>query len=604
MSRRGASSGGGLAARRAFLSCLAGMPVAALLVACTEQVSAPQAPPRYADAIVVGAGLSGLAAAVEMGREGVNVVVLDMNSVMGGHAIMAGGFAIVDTPIQRDAGFDDSTEKAYADWMDWTEDGDPAWTRYYAENSRAMIYDWMADMGVQFVRVQAGHENSVPRFHFTPRGALDVVLALYREALTLPSIAFEWNEKVESLVVEDRQVTGVNTRNLRTGVERTLLAPHVVLATGGFEGNLERVLQYWRTDLPKPDRLLLGASIHATGTGHDLAEEVGAGLTWMNRHYIYTNGMVDPRDPEQTLAITAGNNAALWVNAQGRRFTNETGFDKTILADVLAQEPTTYWAIFDESSRDAFSMRGREWINNPTDGHTVLDHPEATIRADSLEALALLTGLPPESLMSSVERFNELIDAGVDEDFGRFAEPDDAPPKIDQAPFYAIQFFPMPRKSMGGVAIDLQARALNDAGEVVPGLYAVGELTGSVGINGTHGMDGMFLGPALVTGRIAGRTITDAVSADVSRNPIAVVSPPAPMADAGSWEAALTADDLESLMALERDGYWHFEISHELALERSYDCVLCHSAQVPFAPLDNRQSLLAQSQVCGNCHGR
>ena len=299
---------------------------AASLVACTEQVSAPQAPPRSADAIVVGAGLSGLAAAVEMGRAGVNVVLLDMNSVMGGHAVMAGGFAIVDTPIQREAGFDDSAEKAYADWMQWTGDGDPGWTRYYAENSREMIHDWMAEMGVQFVRVQAGHENSVPRFHFTPRGALDVVLALYREALELPGVVFEWNEKVHTLVVEEGRVTGVNTRNLRTGVERTLHAPHVVLATGGFEGNLERVLEYWRTDLPRPDRLLLGASIHATGTGHDLAEEAGAGLTWMNRHYIYTNGMVDPRDPDKTLAITAGNNAALWVNAQGRRFTNRNGF--------------------------------------------------------------------------------------------------------------------------------------------------------------------------------------------------------------------------------------------------------------------------------------
>ena len=589
--------------RSRLVNAWVGGAFAASLVACTEQVQAPQAPPRYADAIVVGAGLSGLAAAVEMGREGVNVVLLDMNSVMGGHAVMAGGFAIVDTPIQREAGFEDSAEKAYADWMQWTDDGDPGWTRYYAENSREMIYDWMAEMGVQFVRVQAGHENSVPRFHFSPRGALDVVLALYREALELPGVAFEWNEKVQSLLVEEGRVTGATTRNLRSGAERALHAPHVVLATGGFEGNIERVLEHWRTDLPRPDRLLLGASIHATGTGHDLAEEAGADLTWMNRHYIYTNGMVDPRDPEKKLAITAGNSAALWVNAQGRRFTNETGFDKTILADVLDQEPTTYWMIFDESSRGTFSMRGREWINNLTDGHTVLDHPDATIRAESLEQLAAMTGLPRAPLMSSVERFNELIDVGVDEDFGRFARPDDAPPKIGQAPFYAIQFFPMPRKSMGGVAIDMLARALNDAGEVVPGLYAAGELTGSVGINGTHGMDGMFLGPALVTGRIAGRTVADAVSADVLREPIAVATPP-PISDAGSWEPALTADDLEGLIALERDGYWHFEVSHELALERDYECALCHSAQVPFAPLDNRQSLLAQSQVCGNCHGR
>ncbi len=557
---------------------------------------------------MVGAGLSGLSAAVEMGRDGVNVVLLDMNSVMGGHAVMAGGFAIVDTPTQHAEGFADSPEKAYADWMEWTEDGDADWTRYYAENSREMIYDWMADMGVDFVRVQAGHENSVPRFHFTPNGALDVVLALFREALALPTVAFEWNEKVHSLVVEDGRVTGVNTRNLRTGIERTLMTPHVVLATGGFEGNLERVLDYWRTDLPKPDRLLLGASVHATGTGHDLAEEAGAGLTWMNRHYIYTNGMVDPRDPQGTLAITAGNSAALWVNAQGRRFTNEAGFDKAILADVLEQEPTTYWAIFDESSRGAFSMRGREWINNPTEGHTVLDHPEATVTADSLEQLASATGLPPESLLASVERFNALIDAGVDEDYGRFSHADDAPPKIARPPFYAIQFFPMPRKSMGGVAVDMRARALNGSGDVVPGLYAAGELTGSVGINGTHGMDGMFLGPALVTGRIAGRTIAEAVLAGAPREPVTARPPPDSLPDSlpdsASWEPSLTADDLEALLSVERDGYWHFRISHALALERGYECVFCHSPQVPFATLDNRESLLAQSGVCGNCHGR
>ena len=585
-----------------LIKCSFAVVIIASLAACGR----PEPPEvqLHAEAIVVGAGLSGLSAAVEMGRGGVNVVLLDMNSVMGGHAVMAGGFAIVDTPVQHEQGFKDSPESAYGDWMEWTEDGNPEWTRYYAENSREMIYDWAAEMGAEFVRVQSGYENSVPRFHFTPRGALDVVLALYRTALQLPGVAFEWNEQVERLVVDEGRVTGVVTRNLRTGVERTLSAPNIVLATGGFEGNLERVLEYWRTDLPKPDRLVLGASIHATGGGHDLARDAGADLTWMNRHYIYTNGMVDPRDPAETLAITAGNSDALWVNAQGQRFTNEEGLDKTILADLLDEDPTTYWAIFDESSRDRFSMRGREWINNPSEGHTVLDNPAATIKAQSLEQLAATTGLPGERLMASVERFNELIDAGADEDFGRFGPGGEPPPRIEQPPFYAIQFFPMPRKSMGGVAIDMQGRALNGAGEVVPGLYAVGELTGSVGINGTHGMDGMFLGPALVTGRVAGQSIVATLAANSTTVPIAPRPGEQALSEAGSWEATMTADHLKALLATEREGYWHFRISHELALEREYDCVLCHNAQVPFYPVDNSDSRLAQSQVCGNCHGR
>ena len=557
-----------------------------------------------AEAIVVGAGIAGLSAAVEMGRDGVDVLVLDMNSVIGGHAVMAGGFAIVDTPIQERNGFTDSPELAYADWMEWTEDGNPDWIRYYAENSREMIYDWTAEMGAEFVRVAGGYENSVPRFHFTPRGALDVVLALYRTALELPSVFFQWNQNVESLLVEDGVVTGVVVRNVRTNVEQTLYAQHVVLATGGFEGNLDRVLQNWRTDLPKPDRLLLGASIHATGTGHDLAEDAGAGLTWMNRHYIYTNGMVDPRDPEQTLAITAGNENAIWLNTYGQRFTNETGFDKTILGDLLNQDSTYYWAVFDESSRDVLSMRGREWIKNHEEGHPVLDDPNAAHKAESLQELASMTNLSPTALLNSVERLNSLIDAGKDEDFDRFSSAGEAPPKIEQPPFYAIQFFPMPRKSMGGVAIDMQARALTAAGEVVLGLYAVGELTGSVGINGTHGMDGMFLGPALVTGRVAGRTIADAHISSENALDISTKPPEQSLPDAVNWSASLTAEDLKSLLATEREGYWHFQVSHELALEWQYECTLCHSAQVPFYPVNNTQSKLAQSQVCGNCHGR
>ena len=577
--------------------------LSALTLASCGQPQTEQ-PILDSEAIVVGAGIAGLSAAVEMGRGGVNVLVLDMNSVIGGHAVMAGGFAIVDTPIQKRDGFTDSPEKAYADWVEWTEDGNRDWIRYYAANSREMIYDWTAEMGVEFVRVQAGYENSVPRFHFTPRGAVDVVLALYRTALELPSVSFEWNQKVERLVVEGEQVSGVVVRNTRTGEQRELNAQQVVLATGGFEGNLDRVLETWQTDLPKPDRLLIGASIHADGNGLDLAETAGADFSWINRHYIYTNGMLDPRDPDQKLAITGGNDNALWLNAEGQRFTNEIGFDKHILTDVLDQDPTHYFAIFDESSRDELSMRGREWIKNRANGHPVLDNPDAAHKAASLEELATMAGLSADALLASVERFNSLIDAGDDEDFGRFSSADEAPPRIEQPPFYAVQFFPMPRKSMGGVAIDMQARALNAAGEVVPGLYAVGELTGSVGINGMHGMDGMFLGPALVTGRVAGRTIVAehaAWGADLS---IAARPVEQSLPDADSWDGSLTADDLRGFLANEREGYWHFQVSHELVLEWQYECTLCHSAQVPFYPLNNTQSKLAQSQVCGNCHGR
>jgi predicted oxidoreductase len=529
------------------------------------------------------------------------VLVVDMNSMAGGHAVMAGGVAMVDTPVQQRAGIQDDPELAYNDWMEWTEDGDPEWTRFYAENSRELIYDWATELGVEFVRASASHANSVPRFHFTRDRAIYLVLPIYRTALNLPNVVFQWNTRVDSLLVEDGRVAGITGRDLRGNTDVTLRAPNVILATGGFESDLERVLANWTPGLPDPERILIGSAYSATGSGHDIAAAAGAALTKMNRHYIYINGVVSPRDPDQIHALTGGNDYALWVNAQGERFTNELGFDKDILVDLLDQDGSSYWAVFDEATRDEFGVRGAAWLKNPGTAHPILDDPDAATKANSLDELAAATGLPASALAASVARFNQLVEQGDDVDFGRFGQDDELPPKIEQPPFYAVQMFPMTRKSMGGVAVDRQARALRASGDVFPGLYAVGEINGSVGINGSHGMDGMFLGPAIVTGRLAGQAIAAERAAAA---PLDLVPLPQelPLPDGQGASASLTAADLEALLAQPRDGYWHFQMSHNMVLERGYDCAMCHSAEVPFAAVANRQSKLAQTQVCTNCH--
>jgi predicted oxidoreductase len=83
-----------------------------------------------------------------------------MNSVAGGHAVLAGGVALVATPLQEKNGAKDSPDAAYKNWMQWTVDADPQWTRFYVEHSRAMIYDWVTAMGVEFVRVGGGFTRS------------------------------------------------------------------------------------------------------------------------------------------------------------------------------------------------------------------------------------------------------------------------------------------------------------------------------------------------------------------------------------------------------------------------------------------------------------
>ncbi len=577
----------------AVVSCLA-----ALVLGLSGH--AEDRPSWQAGAIVVGAGISGLSAAVEMGRAGVQVLVVDMNSVGGGHAVLAGGVALIGTPLQEAGGFKDSPDLAFADWMAWTEDGDPEWTRYYVDNSRAEIFDWVTEMGVEFVRVIPAHGNSVPRFHFTRGRAVHLVLPILRTALKLENVDFIWNSKAESLVMDGGRVVGVTVRDTRNGATRVLRAPHVILATGGFQGNLDRVRATWRTDLPFPDRLLIGAAKSATGSGHDMAAEAGAQLAHLDRHYTYFDGLPDPRDPEGRRGLTAGNASAIWVNAQGRRFVNETGLDKYMLAAVLGQKPTTYWLIFDHAARPDFGVRGATWLNAPADDYQILDDPNVATSASTVVELATGAGLPAAALVATVRRFNELVTAGEDADFGRFGAGRAAPPKISEPPFYAVQLFPQTRKNMGGVVIDKSARVLDAGGRVIPGLYAVGELTGMVGINGRHGLDGTFLGPSIITGRIAGRAVAAAQNANPEGAPSreAVETP----AGDGVWQASLTAADLASLLARPRPGFWHFETSHAVVLERQYDCVMCHSARLPFEMPKDRGTTLAQTEVCTNCH--
>jgi predicted oxidoreductase len=554
---------------------------------------------KDADVIIIGAGLSGLSAAVETGRSGLNVLVIDMNSVAGGHAMLAGGVAMVATPLQERLGIEDSAELAYRDWMDWTEDGDTEWTRYYASNSREMIYDWVTEMGVEFVRIVPGHGNSVPRFHFTKGRAAHLVLPIFRAALMISNVSFRWNWCAEKLLLDGNRVTGVVIRDLRSGEVRNLLADNVVLATGGFETDVDRVLANWITDLPQPDRLLIGAAISAMGSGHDMAAAAGAALERIDRHYIYINGFVDPRDPQQNYALTAGNDNSLWVNASGRRFTNEAGFDKDILVNLLQQERSTYWMVFDEAARDSFRVRGAAWLKSPSQAHPILDNPEVVKRAKSLRELAAMVGLPDEALVQSVREFNTMIDAGEDTAFGRFSHDHNVPSKVQQAPFYAIQMFPMTRKNMGGVAIDEKARVLDRSGQVLPGLYAVGELNGSLGINGKHGLDGMFLGPAILSGRLAGQSIAAATTA-VENEPEILSTEQS--GSAGAWQPTMTSGDLEELLAEPRDGYWHFQVSHRLVLERRYICTSCHSEQLPFSSLNDRSAIVAQTRNCTTCH--
>src|SRR5262249_47287587 len=265
----------------------------------------------------------------------------------------------------------------------------------------------------------------------------------------------------------------------------------------------------------------LGSGINSLGSGLELAENAGAFLAQLDHQLFYSTGLMDPRDPAGRRGLHAYNRLAIWVNTKAQRFVFDGQPDpKTQVPAVLRQNPATYWAIFDAVSRPEFFVSGSDWTDPNVVERELFANPRLAQwikRADSLTALAQAAGLPATNLVETVRRWNQMIETGKDNEVDRFGpSSSERPPKLEKPPFFAVQFFPLSRKSLGGVAVDLNCRVLDKQKQPIPGLYAVGELTGVGGINGQAALEGTMLGPSILMGRIAAKDI----AARLGRRPV------------------------------------------------------------------------------------
>lgn len=568
--------------------------------------------PREAtpDVIVVGAGIAGLSAALEAGRGGAKVLVVDMASVFGGHAVMAQGLLnIVATPDQAAQGIEDSPELAARDFLSWGEDADAAWVRYYTQNSRVEVFDWLTGMGVRFENIGRPPGNSVARAHSVQGRGIALVASIYRECLETPTISFRWNVRLDALTRRrgGAGIGGVRVTELRTGRKVELEAgTAVVVATGGFQSNLDLVRSALGRTSPDAGRILAGGGANATGSALAILRDVGAVTARLDHQWNYLTGLPDPRFPGSERGVLAFV-PSMWVNARGERFMAENASPKEGLPVVFAQPGGTFWAVFGPNALRSVYVSGSDWGDYRRIEELIINNPSLVKRGDTLAELGAKTGLPVAALQQTLKRFNALVATGTDEDFhafdqkaGKWRGPVTGPP------FYALQFFPLARKSLGGVVIDASSRVLDGQREPIPGLFAVGEVSGFGGINGKAGLEGTFLGPALVQGRVAAR----AILAESKRSPAA---PPAGRetitfreADAQSPQATscLQCHALPEQVKQARPGFWHFEKVHQAVLARPLSCTNCHAEITKSAGerdghrIEPKQLMLS----CGLCH--
>ena len=289
------------------------------------------------DVLVVGAGIAGLTTALEAARGGAIVAVVDIASVFGGHAVVSeGGLALIGTPLQQRLGVQDSPDLAYQDFLRWGGDAKADWVRLYVDRSRRDIHDWMTELGVSFDGLMLIAGNSAARFHTNPRRGYGLVEPIYRECLRSGRVRFHWNTRVTDLIRRGKTVTGIEAVNERTGAPFRLNAQAVVLATGGFQSNLELVKEHWPPEVPVPQKILIGSGTNAMGSGLELARRVGASIERLDHQWNYPRGIPDPRYPGTNRGLHVLSPASIWVNANGMRFTNESAGAGILLRKMLA----------------------------------------------------------------------------------------------------------------------------------------------------------------------------------------------------------------------------------------------------------------------------
>ena len=447
------------------------------------------------DVVIVGAGVAGLAAAIEAFEAGATVRVLEREAFAGGAANYAGGLMVFSgTPEQAAAGIVDSPELLAADWPEITG-GDPAdpWFLYFAQQNVLRVHDWLSAMGMSFTGPMADTpRGSADRIHVPKGGGPGLVATLVAAA---PADVITFGATAQSLEVEDGRVAGVRWSDGTD--DHYQAADAVIIATGGFLHDLARVEALF-PELPV-DQLVYGSSPAADGAGLDMLTGLGASTQNMQAIGFYAHATLSPEGEHQEL-VAGAFGVYPWVGVEGVRFVDEWDFRGFQVGRTRAMLPGgDVWLFADNA------LEGDDFFP-PADESVIFGVDELVasgivVKSDTLDGLAGDLGLDPATVTAQMAAWN----AGGDALEPPRADDADDARGVVEPPFYAVPVVISVAKAFGGVDVDLQGRVLTEDGAVIPGVYAAGELTGMLGgsIVGDYGFTGSLTAVAL-GGRVAG----------------------------------------------------------------------------------------------------
>ena len=489
------------------------------------------------DVVVVGAGGAGMTAAITATDAGKKVIVVESQPIAGGNSVRStGGMNAAKTPYQDKNEFkeaagvektlataaekfaDNATITAlaatvksqwdayqanpqgYFDSVELMEldtiiggkgKNNPELVKTLAENSADAI-EWLASIGAEVKNVGAFGGASVKRIHrpvnadgkVTAVGAY--IVPILEKNLQDRNVQFLFDTTANEIIMKDGKAVGIKGTG-KDGHKVTINAKSVVIATGGFGANAEMVEKY----KPELKGFATTNAEGAQGQGIDMATAVGAATVDMDQIQIHPTVHIEEDGNAHLITEGLRGDGAILVNAEGKRFYDEVSTRDKVSAAIIEQTDKSAWLIVDQTMVDKSAVIAG-YIKS---GYTVT--------GATYEELAKAMGVDEATFTSTMNTWNQAVEAKSDAEFGRtsFANP------LTTAPYYAIKITPAVHHTMGGIVINPKAEVLNEKGEAIPGLFAAGEVTG--GVHGANRLGGNAVADFVVFGRISGQSAAD-----------------------------------------------------------------------------------------------
>jgi len=458
-------------------------------------VEVPKKWDNESDVIIIGGGTAGLPAGVIVAEAGFKATILESRPAVGGSFNMvAGTMAFAGTEEEKSAGVDDSPEVFYQDEITICG-ADTEIARAFADN-QLDAYRMLKEEGVTFPGLVPHPAHTRNRCHGWLEGVGPQLVRAVEGRANRKGVEILLRHRATKLIADPQtgKVIGVQVET-RDGMKNFKAKRAVIIASGGFGRNHEMVAEY----APEMADCVPKMPVGHMGDGLKMGLAIGAATKDIS-HAVAPSWPVCAETHSNALWVIWW--GGIMVNVDGKRFHNESSaeaFYGPMTASGMRQPGSVYWVVFDDSQKKN--------VINDSEAHLSTIDKCKQYKADTFEEMAKLAGIDPKGLRETIEKYNsDVTTAGYDTVYGRnvqFGGSDRPLVKLEVPPFYAIKCVTSTTSMKGGLRINGRCQVIDQFGDVIPGLYAAGEVAG--GLHTKNYLLGVMSSSAMTQGIIAAR---------------------------------------------------------------------------------------------------